>query len=122
MSTAKQVCAGDRLGGSLLHHAQPLSVASCGDTDHLVGNQTEPRETVRTIFVRVTNETSSSYAPVHATPITSTTFSIESVHQDFSDVPLEFGAGESVRCKVGRLRGPSESTARQRMIAVERVS
>ena len=98
----------------LLHHAVTRTI--------WWGNQTEPRETVRTIFVRVTNETSSSYAPVHATPITSTTFSIESVHQDFSDVPLEFGAGESVRCKVGRLRGPSESTARQRMIAVERVS
>ena len=76
---------------------------------------------MRTIFVRVANEKSPAYAPVHATPITSTTFSIESVHQDFSDVTLEFGAGESVRCKVGRLRGPSESTGRQRMIAVERL-
>jgi hypothetical protein len=89
--------------------------------DHLGETSQEPRETVRTIFVRVTNETSPSYAPVHATPITSTTFSIESVHQDFSDVTLEFSAGESVRCKVGRLRGPTESTGRQRMIAVERV-
>jgi hypothetical protein len=76
---------------------------------------------MRTIFVRVTNETLPAYAPVHATPITSTTFSIETVHHDFSDVPLEFGAGESVRCKVSRLRGPSEETGRQRMIAVERV-
>jgi hypothetical protein len=76
---------------------------------------------MRTIFVRVANEKSPSYAPVHATPITSTKFSIESVHQDFSDVSLEFGAGESVRCKVGRLRVPSESTGRQRMIAVERL-
>jgi hypothetical protein len=76
---------------------------------------------MRTIFVRVTNEASPSYAPVHATPITSTTFRIKSVHPDFSDVTLEFGAGDSVRCKVGRLRGPSESTARQRMIAVERL-
>jgi hypothetical protein len=98
-----------------------LPVASWGDTDHFGGNQPEPSETVRTIFVRVANETLPSYAPVHATPITSTTFSIESVHQDFSDVALEFGAGESVRCKIGRLRGPSESTGRQRMIAVERV-
>jgi hypothetical protein len=89
--------------------------------DHLGRNQPEPIEAVRTIFVRVTNETLPSYAPVRAAPITSTTFSIDSVHQDFSDVPLEFGAGESVRCKIGRLRGPSESTGRQRMIAVERV-
>jgi hypothetical protein len=75
---------------------------------------------MRTIFVRVTTEASPSYAPVHATPITSTTFIIKSVHPDFSDVTLEFEAGESVRCKVGRLRGPTESTGRQRMIAVER--
>jgi hypothetical protein len=77
---------------------------------------------MRTIFVRVTNETPLSYAPVHATPIASTTFSIESVHPDFSDVTLEFEAGDSVRCKVGRLRGPGESKARQRMIAVERIA
>ena len=76
---------------------------------------------MRTIFVRVTDQASPSYAPVVATPITSTTFSIESVHPDFSDVTLEFGAGDSVRCKVGRLRGPDESKARQRMIAVERI-
>ena len=75
---------------------------------------------MRTIFVRVTTEASPSYAPVRATPITSTTFNIESVHPDFSDVTLEFGAGESVRCKVGRLRGPTESAGRQRMIAIER--
>ena len=67
---------------------------------------------MRTIFVRVTNEASPSYAPVHANPITSTTFSIESVHPDFSDVTLEFGSGDSVRCKVGRLRGPDESRCR----------
>ena len=76
---------------------------------------------MRTTFVRVTNETSSSYAPVHATPITSTTFNIESVHPDFGDVTLEFGPGDNVRCKIGRLRGPRESKARQRMIAVERI-
>jgi hypothetical protein len=111
MSTAKQVGAGDRLGHPLLHRAHPLFVASCGDTDHLGGNQPEPRETVRTIFVQVANEASPSYAPVHATPITSTTFSIESVHRDFSDVILEFGAGDRVRCRIGRLRGPSESGA-----------
>jgi hypothetical protein len=77
---------------------------------------------MRTIFVRVTNEESPSYAPVLATPITSTTFSIESAHPDFADAALEFTAGESVRCKVSRLRGPGESEPRQRMIAVERIS
>lgn len=76
---------------------------------------------MRTIFVRVTNEASPSYAPVLARPITSTTFNIESVHPNFSDVTLEFGASDSVRCKVGRLRGPNELKARQRMIAVERI-
>ncbi len=58
---------------------------------------------MRTIFVRVTNEDSPSYAPVLATPITSTTFSIEGAHPNFADVALEFGAGDSVRCKVIRL-------------------
>jgi hypothetical protein len=43
----------------------------------------EARRVIRTIFVRVTNEASPSYAPVLATPITSTTFSIENVHPDF---------------------------------------
>jgi hypothetical protein len=76
---------------------------------------------MRTIFVKVINEVSPSYAPVLATPITSTTFSIENVRADFSDATLEFGAGDSVRCKTIRLRGPDESEARQRMIAVERV-
>ena len=76
---------------------------------------------MRTIFVRVTNETPPSYAPVHATPITSMTFSIESAHPDFTNVTLEFGAGDTVRCKMGRLRGPDESVGRQRMIAVERI-
>jgi hypothetical protein len=76
---------------------------------------------MRTIFVRVTSEASPSYAPVLATPITSTTFSIESAHPDFADAALEFGAGDSVRCKVSRLRGPGESEGRQRMMAVERV-
>ena len=76
---------------------------------------------MRTIFVRVTSEASPSYAPVLATPITSTTFSIESAHPDFADATLEFGAGDSVRCKLIRLVGPDESTARLRMIAVERI-
>jgi hypothetical protein len=76
---------------------------------------------MRTIFVRVADEASPSYAPVHAKPITSTTFSIESVHPDFSDVLLEFGAGDSVRCKTVLLRAPDESEAKQRMIAVERI-
>jgi hypothetical protein len=76
---------------------------------------------MRTIFVRVTNEESPSYAPVLATPITSTTFSIDSLHPDYTDAALEFGAGDSVRCKVTRLRGPSEVEGRQRMIAVERI-
>jgi hypothetical protein len=76
---------------------------------------------MRTIFVRVTNETSPSYAPVLATPITSTTFSIDSVHPDFTEAVLEFSAGDSVRCKVIRLRGPGEAEPRQRMIAVERI-
>lgn len=76
---------------------------------------------MRTIFVRVTEEASPSYAPVLAAPITSTTFSIESVHPDFADATLEFGAGDSVRCKASQLRGPGETKARQRMIAVERI-
>ena len=76
---------------------------------------------MRTIFVRVTNEASPSYAPVLATPITSTTFSIEGVHPDFIDATLEFGAGDNVHCKTVRLLGPGESKARQRMIAVERI-
>jgi len=58
---------------------------------------------------------------VFAIPNTSTTFSIDSVHPDFTDATLEFGAGDSVRCKTIRLRGPSEPEARQRMIAVERI-
>jgi hypothetical protein len=76
---------------------------------------------MRKIFVRVTKEASPSYAPVLARPITSTTFNIERVHPDFSDVTLEFRPGDNVRCKIGRLRGPGESKARQRMIAVERI-
>jgi hypothetical protein len=76
---------------------------------------------LRTIFVRVASEASPSYAPVHATPITSTTFSIEGVHPDFADITLEFGAGDNVRCKSGALRGPGEPKARRRMIAVERL-
>ncbi len=76
---------------------------------------------MRTIFVRVANEASLSYAPVLAQPITSTTFSIDSVHPDFVDVDLEFGAGDKVRCKVIRLSGPEDTTARLRMIAVERI-
>jgi len=76
---------------------------------------------MRTIFIRVTDESSPSYAPVLAKPITSTTFSIESVHPDFIDATLEFGAGDNVRCKTVRLLGPGESKARQRMTAVERL-
>ena len=76
---------------------------------------------MRTIFVRVTDQTSPSYAPMLAMPITSTTFSIDSVHPDFTDAKLEFGAGDSVRCKTIRPRGPGEAEARQRMIAVERI-
>ncbi len=76
---------------------------------------------MRTIFVRVTNEASPSYAPVLARPITSTTFSIDSVHPEFIDAALEFGAGDNVRCKLIRLLGPDESTARLRIIAVERI-
>jgi hypothetical protein len=53
---------------------------------------------------------------VLATPVTSTTFSIESAHPDFADATLEFGAGDNVRCKTIRLRGPSESQARQRLM------
>jgi hypothetical protein len=76
---------------------------------------------MRTIFIRVTNEASPSYAPVLAMPITSTTFSIDSVHPDYTDASLEFGEGDSVRCKIIRLRGPGEVEGRQRMIAVERI-
>jgi hypothetical protein len=80
---------------------------------------TYPRPAMRTIFVRVTNEASRSYAPVLATRITSTTFSIDSVHSNFGDPTLEFGAGNSGRCKTVRLHGSGEATARQRMAAVE---
>ena len=76
---------------------------------------------MRTIFVRVTDEAAPSYAPVLAKPVTSTTFSIQSVHPDFSDATLEFGSGDNVRCRTIRLRGPGEAQPRQRMIAVERV-
>jgi hypothetical protein len=69
---------------------------------------------MRTIFVRVIDEASPSYAPVLARPITSTTFSIESVHPDFTDATLEFGPGDNVRCKTIRLLRPKEATARQR--------
>ena len=76
---------------------------------------------MRTIFVRVSNETSPSYAPVRARHITSTTFTIESVYPAFSDATLEFVIGENVRCKMVRLRGPDDSRVRQRMTAVERI-
>jgi hypothetical protein len=76
---------------------------------------------MRTIFVRVTDDASPSHAPVLAEPITSTTFSIESVHPEFTDVTLEFHPGEKVRCKTIQLLGPKEAAARQRMIAVERI-
>jgi hypothetical protein len=76
---------------------------------------------MRTIFVRVSNQASPSYAPVLARPITSTTFSIESIHPDFIDATFEFGVGDNVRCKAVRLLGPGESKARQRMTAVERI-
>jgi hypothetical protein len=42
-------------------------------------------------------------------------------HADYADASLEFGAGDNVRCKTTRLRGPGESTPRQQMIAVERI-
>ncbi|MEM7026117.1 MAG: hypothetical protein AAF637_26610 [Pseudomonadota bacterium] len=77
---------------------------------------------MRTIFVKVTDQSSPSYAPVLATPITTTTFSIEEVHPDFADAPLEFNAGESVRCKAISLRGPEEDKGRRRMIAVARIT
>jgi hypothetical protein len=76
---------------------------------------------MRTIFVRVSNQASLSYAPVFADPITSTTFTINSVHPDFIDDTLEFGPGDNVRCRMVRLLGPGESKARQRMTAVERL-
>jgi hypothetical protein len=77
---------------------------------------------MRTIFVRVVHEGAPSYAPVLAQAITSTTFTIDSVHPDFRDAELEFQAGENVRCRVMRLRGPDEAKARLRMIAVERLT
>jgi hypothetical protein len=76
---------------------------------------------MRTIFVRVTSEASPSYAPVLATPITSKTFSIDSVHQDFSDATLEFGPAAACAAKRFGCDGPGESKARQRMVAVERI-
>lgn len=76
---------------------------------------------MRTIFVRVTDQPAPSYAPVLAEPITSTTFSIEGMHLDFTDAVLQFGPGDHVRCRTVRLQGPSETTARQRMVAVERI-
>lgn len=76
---------------------------------------------MRTIFVRVTDEAAPQYAPVLASAITSTTFKIGKLHPDYADAALEFSIGDDVRCRIERLRGPDESTPRQRMIAVERV-
>lgn len=76
---------------------------------------------MRTIFVRVTDESAPRYAPVMATAITSTTFKIGELHPDYSDAALEFSVGDDVRCRVERLRGPDEDRPRQRMIAVERL-
>ena len=76
---------------------------------------------MRTIFVRVVDQASLSYAPVLAQAITSTTFAIESVHPDFIGDPLEFGPGDHVRCRMTRLRGPDDAQARQRMVAIERI-
>jgi hypothetical protein len=51
---------------------------------------------MRTILARATNEALPSYAPVVATPITSTTFSIDGVHSGSGDVTPEFVAGDSL--------------------------
>lgn len=76
---------------------------------------------MRTIFVRVISEPSASYAPVPAEPITSTTFTIDTLPRALANDPLEFGAGDRVRCRVMRLVGPDEGQGRQRMVAVERL-
>lgn len=76
---------------------------------------------MRTIFVRVTDEPSPMFAPVLATMITSTTFTIGERHPDYADDELEFDVGADVRCKVEPLRGPDDDKPRQRMIAIERV-
>ena len=72
---------------------------------------------MRTIFVRVTNETTPSYrtGARHADHVDHLQHRKRS--PDFADAALEFGTGDAVRCKVMRLRGPGESEARQRMIA-----
>ena len=77
---------------------------------------------MRTIFVRVTDEVDPCYAPVSAASLTSTTFTIEHPHPDYADVHLEFQAGDNVRCRATRLRGPDEDEPRQRMVAVERIA
>lgn len=77
---------------------------------------------MRTIFVRVTNEPAPSYAPVSARLMTSTTFTIDQPNAAYADAALEFQAGETVRCRLMRLRGPGEETPRQRMVAVERIT
>ena len=77
---------------------------------------------MRTIFLAMTDEASPSYAPVLATPVTSTTVSIERVHPDFSDAAPELSSGDpGSSCRMIRLRGPGEAQPRQRMIAVERI-
>ena len=95
-------------------------IAAWGETGYFKANCRTRRE-MRTIFVRVSNQDLLLYAPVFAEPITSTTFTINSVHPDFIDDTLEFGPGDNVRCRVVRLLGPEESEARQRMVAVERI-
>jgi hypothetical protein len=51
---------------------------------------------------------------VHAAPITSMTFNIDSVHPDFTGATFEFGAGEGVRFKsdpaAGTRRGDGAAT------------
>jgi hypothetical protein len=96
-------------------------IAAWGEKGYFKAN-CRTRRDMRTIFVRVSNQASVSYAPVFAEPITSTTFTINGVHPHFIDDTLGFGPGDIVRCKVIRLMGPDEATARQRMIAVERIS
>jgi hypothetical protein len=54
---------------------------------------------------RVTDNGSPRTPPVLATSITSTIVSLNSVHPDFTDASLEFGAGDRLGCKLIRLAG-----------------
>jgi hypothetical protein len=76
---------------------------------------------MRTIFVRVADEASPSYALVARRANHVGDLQHRQRAPRLHRRPLEFGPGENARCKTIRLLGPKEATARQRMNAVERI-